>query len=294
MTRLLRRKRVGDRVREAVELLYEDEELALCCYEVLPKLEEFFLQLDGLLPRDCNGDFFVELANSIRLNLITEPNYKKRFLEGRMGVITVTYELGSMGLELARKVAQELGYRLIYTEILSEVARRLGVPEWKVEDFSEFKYVPSKLSFFDLFQLDKSLIDFGAIFGEKKKEITFEDFRDALVKAVTSFAVSNNVVIVGHGAACILQEYPGSFHVKVEAPFADRVKVFAENTGIPLGEAEKQLRKIDSREEEFYKDLCDENLKDINLFHLKLNTSKLSVDVGRELVVKGFKLVAGE
>jgi len=283
-----------DRILDAVELLYEDEELALCCPEVLPKLEEFFAELDQVLPKNVDGDFFVELAQTIRVNLISNPDYKKRFLEGRMGVITVTYELGSMGLDVARKVAQELGYRLVYTEILSEVAKRLGVPEWKIEDFSEFKYVPSKLSFFDLFQLDKSLIDFGALFGEKKKEITFEEFRDALVKTITAFAVSNNVVIVGHGSACVLQEYPNSLHVKVEAPFYDRVKVYAEKTGIPLEEAERSLKKIDAKEAEFYKDLCDEDIKEINLFHLKLNTSKLSVDNAKDLVIDAFKMVVGE
>ncbi|WP_457681568.1 cytidylate kinase-like family protein [Thermovibrio sp.] len=283
-----------ERIVEAVELLYEDEELALCCGEVLPALEELFVKLDGALPKEINSDFFIELAQSIRLNLIENPNYKKRFLEGRMGVITITYELGSMGLEVAKAVAQELDFKLVYTEILSEVAKRLGVPEWKVEDYSEFKYVPSKLSFFDLFQLDKSFIDFGAIFGEKKKEITFEEFRDALVKTITAFAVSNNVVIVGHGASCILQEYPNSVHVKVEAPFYDRVKVFAENTGLSIEEAEKQLSKIDSKEREFYKDLCDEDIKDINLFHLKLNTSKLSVDNAKELVITTYKMLVGE
>ncbi|RKQ63879.1 cytidylate kinase [Thermovibrio guaymasensis] len=280
------------RILNAVELLYEDEELAICCQEVVPLIEEFFVKLNQFLPPECDEDFFVELANSIRVNLIANPDYKKRFLEGRMGVVTVTYELGSMGLEVARQVAQELGYRFIYTEIISEVAKRLGVPEWKVEDFSEFKYVPSKLSFFDLFQLDKSLIDFGALFGEKKKEISFEEFREALVKTITAFAVSNNVVIVGHGAACILQEYPNSLHVKVEAPFHDRVKVFAENTGLSVEEAEKQLKKIDSKEVEFYKDLCDEDIREIDLFHLKLNTSKLSVDNAKELVVNAFRMVA--
>ncbi len=286
------KERERDRALEAVELLYEDEELALCCQEVLPVLEEFFVTLNRVLPPQCDEDFFVELANSIRVNLLENPDYKKRFLEGRMGVITVTYELGSMGLEVARRVAQELGYKLIYTEILSEVAKRLGVPEWKIEDYSEFKYVPSKLSFFDLFQLDKSLIDFGALFGEKKKEISFEEFRDALVKTITAFAVSNNAVIVGHGAACVLQEYPNSLHVKVEAPFHDRLKVFAENTGLSIEEAEKQLRKIDSKEVEFYKDLCNEDVRRINLFHLKVNTSKLSVDNSKELVINAFKMVA--
>jgi ABC-type methionine transport system ATPase subunit len=86
---------------------------------------------------------------------------------------------------------------------------------------------------------------------KERVDITFEEFREALTKAVTSFAVSNNVVIVGHAAACILREYPGTLHIKVEAPFADRVKVYAEKTGVSLSEAERQLRKIDEKEKEF-------------------------------------------
>ena len=275
-------------------MLYEDETLALCCEDALPKIEEFFVRLNKYLPDFIDEEFFLELADTIRINLISNPDYKRRFTEEKMGVITVTYELGSTGLEVAKNVAERLGYKLVFTEVLQEVARRLGVPEWKVEDFNEFKYVPSKLSLFDLFQLDKDLIDFGAIFGTKKKEITFEEFREALVKAVTAFAVSNDVVIVGHGAACILQEYPNSFHLKVEAPFIDRVKTYAENTGKGLNEAEKELKKIDEKEVMFYKDICGEDIREINLFHMKLNTSKVPVEAATELVINGFKLLVEE
>ncbi|MEO2083230.1 MAG: cytidylate kinase-like family protein [Desulfurobacteriaceae bacterium] len=282
------------RIDDALDILYEDEELALCCKDVLPAIEKLLYRLDAILPERIGEDFFVEIVDKIRMNLMEDSKYRDKLLEGKMGVVTVTYELGSLGLEVAKSVAEKLGYKLVYTEILSEVAQRLGVPEWKIEEFDEFKYVPSKLSFFDLFQLDKNLIDFGAIFGEKKKEISFEEFREALTKAVTSFAVSNNVVIVGHGAACILQEYPNSLHVKVEAPFADRVKTFADKAGIPLEQAEKQLKKVDEKEREFYRDICDEDISKIDLFHLKLNTSKLSVENATELVLKAFNLVVEE
>jgi len=280
-----------ERIQEAVELIYEDESLAECCEDVLPKIEELLIELDKLLPKNLDAEFFLELANTIRVNLISNPDYKKRFLEGNMGVITVTYELGSNGLEIARKLGEKLNYKVVFSEILSEVAKRLGVPEWKVENFNEFKYVPSKLSLFDLFQLDKDLIDFGALFGEKKKEITFEEFREALIKTVTAFAVSNNVIIVGHAAACILQEYPNSFHLKVEAPFEDRVKTYSQNTGKSIEEAEKELRRIDEKEVLFYKDICGEDIREINLFHLKLNSSKVPVEAAVDISINAFKLL---
>ena len=285
-----------NRAEEAIDIIYEDEELTICCEEVLPAIEKLLIQLDKTLPSYVNSDFFIELVDKIRNELLSgNKTLEKRLLEGKMGVVTVTFELGSLGLDVARAIGEKLGYKVVFGEILTETARRLNVPEWEIEDFNEFKYVPSKLSLFDLFQIDRSFIDFSAIFGEKgKEEITFEQFREALVKTVTAFAVSNNIVIVGHAAACILREYPNSLHIKVEAPFADRVKVYAEKTGVSLDEAEKQLRKIDDKEKEFYKDLCDEDITRIDLFHLKLNTSKLSVEKATELALKAFELVVEE
>ncbi len=282
------------RVEEAVDVIYEDEQLDELLGEKIFRLEEWIVTLDRVLPDYLDADFFLELVDKIRGKLFSSRAYLQKFLEGKMGVVTVTYDLGSLGLDVAKKLADTLGYRVVFSEIMQDVAQRLGVPEWKVENFSEFKYIPSKLSFFDLFQLDKSLIDFGAIFGEKKKEITFEEFREALTKSVTSFAVSNNVVIVGHAAACILKEYPNTLHVKIEAPFVDRVKVYAEKTGVDVSEAERQLRKIDDKEMEFYKDFCDEDISKINLFHLKVNTSRLSVEGAVDVIKKAFDFVVEE
>ncbi len=282
------------RIDDALDLLYEDEELALCCDDVLPKVEKFLFELNNVLPEWADSDFFVEIIDKIRKELLENPKYREKFLEGKMGVITVTFELGSPGLEIAKRVAEKLGYKLVYSEILSDVASRLGVPEREIEEFNEFKYVPSKLSFFDLFQLDRDIIDFGAIFGEKNKEVSFEQFKEALSKAVTAFAVSNNVVIVGHAAACILKEYPNTLHVKIEAPFADRVKVYAEKEALSYPDAEKKLRKIDEKEQEFYKDICGEDVTAIDMFHAKLNTSKLPEDVCVEVILKLFDLVVEE
>ena len=67
-----------ERIQEAVELIYEDESLAECCEDVLPKIEELLIELDKLLPKNLDAEFFLELANTIRVNLISNPDYKKK------------------------------------------------------------------------------------------------------------------------------------------------------------------------------------------------------------------------
>lgn len=281
------------RDRDAVDIIYEDEELATCCKDVLPAVEKFLIKLDKILPSYIKSDFFVELVDKIRNNLLSgDKILKRKLMEGKMGVVTVTFDLGSDGLNVAKAIGKQIGYKVVFNEILTEVARRLNVPEWEIESFNEFKYVSSKLSLFHLFQVDRNFIDLSAILGRKeKKELTLEQFREALTKTVVSMAVSNNVVIVGHAAPCILKEYPNSLHIKIEAPFEDRVKVYAERTGVSLDEAKSQLEKIDEKEQEFYKDNCIADITKIDLFHLKLNTSKLSVEDATEIAVKAFDLV---
>ncbi len=283
------------RVEEAIGMLYEDEVIVESSLdflrEVEPELRSFLKQFESL-----PDEKFFEIIAKIR-EAILSGDYEgvRKLLEGKMGVITVTYELGALGMEFSNALSRLTGYRVAFSEILDETAKRLDVPGWKVENFDEFKYVPSKLSLFGMFQLEKSLIDFGAMFGGKKKEqISFEQFKEALTKAITALAVSNKVILVGHGAACILRDYPNCLHIKVEAPFDDRVKTYAERVGVSLNEAQMQLKRIDDRERDFYLDVCGLDIDRIDLFHLKLNTSKLSVDVAANVAHEAFKRVVGE
>ncbi|NIA12422.1 MAG: cytidylate kinase-like family protein, partial [Nitrospiraceae bacterium] len=83
-------------------------------------------------------------------------------------------------------------------------------------------------------------------------------------------------------------------HLKVSAPFDDRVKEYSQRLSVPIDEAEKQLSMIDDREKSFYKDLCNANVGGIELFHLELNSSKFSVEDATDVAMKAFKLVVKE
>jgi len=265
---------------ELLDLLYEDESIVESCYPYLPKIDSFLRSLHLYFSNRVEVGYFLEIVGKIKENI----------LEGKkMGVLTITFELGSGGLEVAQKVSEALGYRLVFSEILDEVAKRLGVPKKEVEVFDEFNYFPSKLSFFGLFQLDKSFVDFGAIFKTEKKEVNLETFRDELGKVITAFAVSNNVVIVGHGSACILKEYPDAIHVKLEAPFEYRVKRLAERENLEENEAREKLRRIDEKEREFIADICGREVDRVELFHMILNTAKLGTEKCAQIIVSAVR-----
>jgi len=47
-----------NRAEEAIDIIYEDEELTICCKEVLPAIEKLLTQLNKTLPFYVNPDFF--------------------------------------------------------------------------------------------------------------------------------------------------------------------------------------------------------------------------------------------
>ncbi|RUM42008.1 MAG: cytidylate kinase-like family protein, partial [Desulfurobacterium sp.] len=104
-----------NRAEEAIDVIYEDEELIICCEDVLPAIERFLIQLDETLPFYVNADFFIELVDKIRNELLSgNRTLKEKLLEGKMGIVTVTFELGSLGLDVAKAIGEKLGYRVVF------------------------------------------------------------------------------------------------------------------------------------------------------------------------------------
>ncbi len=272
---------------EAFDILYEDEEIPTeLVQELEPLLQTFFEKIAKRLSQEQ----FFEIINLVREALLKgEVGKLRKILEGKMGVVTVTFEFGSKGLELAKEIARVLGYDLFYKEILVQTVKRLGLDTKEIENFDEFNYMAAKLTFFDFLKLESDkLLDFS-IFSRRSEDeeaVTFADFKEMLTKTITNLAFSNNVVLVGHAAVGILRDYPNTVHIKVEAPFEDRVKLVSQKLGISEEEAEDKIKEIDEREKKFYLTIAGVDIKPIDLFHLKLNSSKVSPQTGARVVAE--------
>ena len=129
-----------------------------------------------------------------------------------MAVITFSREAHSGTRDLARLLAERLGYRYVSRDELTHaVAIRSGLDRRPQTAESEGR----ALSFFE--QLGEQLS------GER------ETYTAALKAVVTELALADNVVLVGHGAGQFLRDLPTVVRVFVVAPTEDRVaRVMAE------------------------------------------------------------------
>ena len=191
-----------------------------------------------------------------------------------MSVVTISRELGSLGTEIARAVAEKLNYEYIDKEKIAQALANLGLSALTVEKFDE-----KKPPFWDSMQI------------QRKK------FSHLLQAVITDFAKNGNVVIVGRGGQVILRGLPGVLHVRVMAPFEGRVLRILGQEKMDEKQASRALRRSDRDSAGFLRSIFDVDWNDSCLYDLVINTREISLETGRQLIIEAIhspEIKAGE
>ena len=164
-----------------------------------------------------------------------------------MPVITVSRLTGSGGAEIGRQLAERLGANYLNTQIIREVARRLGISEATAAEHNERAeaYVERLARVFSL--AEPALAPVGWSAPALPVESTTRSFVTVTRQLVHEAARAGNVVIFGHGAQFILAGQPGVLHVRFVAPLAARVARVMRREGLGHAEAERRVHEEDQR-----------------------------------------------
>jgi cytidylate kinase len=174
-----------------------------------------------------------------------------------MTVIAMTREIGSLGTEVAAGVAKRLGLEIIRSEIAADnVARRLGVSESAVT-----RYLDGSASMLERWQIDRrKLFHFAA-------------------EEILRLAQRGNVLIKGWGAASLLREVPQVISARVCAPMNFRIRVMMERQGRNDADAvREEIERFDAARARTLRAYFNVGEEDAGLYHIVLNTERLSVD----------------
>jgi cytidylate kinase len=173
-----------------------------------------------------------------------------------MTVIAMTRELGSRGTEVAAGIARALKLRIIHSEIVAnQVAERLGVEESAVR-----RYVDGQASLLERWMIDR----------RKLSRYTCEE--------ILRVAQAGNVLIRGWGAATLLRDMP-VISVRVCAPMDFRVRVTMERLGVTdAGAVRQEIERFDAAHARAMRATFDIDAEDPLLYHVVLNTERLSVE----------------
>lgn len=189
-------------------------------------------------------------------------------------LITISREFAAGGSEVARKVAEALGWTLVDNQVVDEVAARAGLPREAVEERQE--RAPSFVE-----RLTRALAISTPDFISPEatlSNLTEEQLVPITEKVVAEAAAGDNVVLVGRAAPAVLAHRVDALHVKVVAPVADRICRAMERLGLDEKEAERQVHEQDGNRARYHKEYYKRDWNDAATYDLVLNTGRLGVD----------------
>jgi CMP/dCMP kinase len=199
-------------------------------------------------------------------------------------LITISRQYGAGGSEVARRVAETLGWRVVDNELVEEVAVRAGLPPAQVAEREE------RCSIF-VERLARSLAAATPdVFPPPASAGTMVDLSETdLVKitetVVAEIAARGKVVLVGRAAPAVLAREADALHVKLVAPRAFRVGIAMQRLGSDAHRAASILDDTDRNRARYHREHYRRDWNDPAYFHMVLNTGALGFDGAAEVIV---------
>ena len=187
--------------------------------------------------------------------------------------ITVSPEMGSLGMPVAQRAAADLGFDLFERELVDRIAQTAHVRTYLVESVD--MHTQNAIENWVGRQLGR------AFFAES-------DYVTNLSKVLLTLAQHGNAVIIGRGAQFILDP-AHTLRIRVVAPIELRIDRVAKRDGIDRTDARSKILRVDSDRAAFVRRHFDEDIADPLRYDLVLSTEKLSAEACAGLVVSAYR-----
>lgn len=197
-------------------------------------------------------------------------------------VITISRQYGSGGSEVARRVADALGWQVVDNELVEQVAARAGMTPEEVAEREE--RAPSFVE-----RLTRTLCAANPeLFpppGGTVTELEEQSLVHITERVVSEMGRQGRVVLVGRAAPAVLGQEGDALHVKLVAPRPFRIHAVCERFGIEPEAAAKQLDEMDGKRARYHREYYQRDWSDPVNYHMTLNTGALGLAGAAEVIV---------
>jgi cytidylate kinase len=181
-----------------------------------------------------------------------------------MAVITISREFGSEGNYIGPKVAQALGYRIVFKDHLKQIFEHFGVVDFEV--------------------LHQPRPNFWSGYHEARDEAL--EFMIAVVRAVASVG---NVVLMGRCSGAILRACNDVLNVRIQAPFDIRVARIRRERLADGVDVARLVQDKDQEQARLFENFRCCQWDKAETFDLVINTGKLSPDLAVRIIVEAVR-----
>jgi cytidylate kinase len=183
-----------------------------------------------------------------------------------MSAITISRQKGSLGCQVAFTVADVLGYKLVWRELINEAARRSGTPEVAL-----------------------AAIDELGLLGFCPSPDACRAYHRAVNDLMLELVEQGEVVILGRAGQVILRNRRDTLHVRLVAPISDRIARIAQHMGTSDECARAQVEASDRYRSNYLRRFYYVNWDDPTLYHLIINTGSLQMYQVVETICQTFQ-----
>ena len=173
-----------------------------------------------------------------------------------MAVIAMTREMGSLGKDVAVRLAEQMGLTVVHHELVEHhLAEKLGVQESTVH-----RYLEGEASLLERWKIDK----------QKLSRFTAEE--------ILELAQKGKVIIRGWGATGVLRHIPHVLRVRVCADMGFRERVMTRRLGLDAAAARQEIDRSDAAHAAIVRSFFGVDWQNPLIYHLVLNTGSIPIE----------------
>lgn len=179
-----------------------------------------------------------------------------------MAVITISRQPGTMGEEIAARIAGRLGFTLVDRTYLAGL--------WREDDLDEES----------LERIDKGIpADASAMDPEIETSLKL------LADLIAQLAEEHDLVVVGRASQGLFRNRDGTLHIRMIASRPNRVRHLQLTENLSARQARATIRELENRRIRHLRYLYGMNWNDPSIYDLTVNMDRLSVEQAVNLIL---------
>jgi cytidylate kinase len=197
-------------------------------------------------------------------------------------IVTLSREYGAGGSQLGLLLGSALAWPVLDRDLAERLAKRLRCRSADVEQHHERapRFLERIAAAFTVVPSDAPVLP--ELSRAPNPDILVEATRAVLLEAVRT----PPLIVIGHGANCLLSDRSDVLRVRVTAPYAVRVRRVARRTGQAVEEAGADVRQRDADRRQYLERYYDKDTNDPYLYDLQINTATITLEVAAQMVVR--------
>jgi len=197
-------------------------------------------------------------------------------------IVTLSREYGAGGSQLGLLLGSALAWPVLDRDLAERLAKQLRCKSADVEEHHERapRFLERIAAAFTVVPSDAPILP--ELSRIPNPDTLFDATRAVLLEAVRT----PPLIVIGHGANCLLCDRRDVLRVRVTAPYGVRVRRVARRTGQSVDEAGADVRQRDADRRQYLERYYHKETNDPYLYDLKTNTATITLDVAAQMVVR--------